>query len=550
MNPSDSATSRPKALQQAVVPTCFVSLVQSFKGRETGPALTFYEGEGHIGLTYGQLLIAVQDWCAFLQYRHGLQSGSRVAVCMRNGLDFAPVALAIIALGAVLVPFNPESDPDFVEASLEVSGAVLAVLEEELSSALAERFRARLGERCISAGVKPPEAVPAIPWVVHPPESPALILFTSGTTGRPKGVLLSQSALLANASSMVANFGLNGHAQLATMPLFHAHAFGFGLMTSLLSGGHLVLTRGLSPSLWTHAINEQSVSFTSLAPPLLQVLLRMRVKQSDVPGLRAILVSSAPLPRHQAQAFIERTGIQLIHGWGLSEYTNFATCMRVDAGDAYFQSALEAADHFSVGHALGDTEIEIRSADDAVLGEGEEGELWLRGPSMMLGYHGDGVATQAAIQDRWLRSGDLGYWRASQEVPQYFISGRIKEIIIRGGEKIVPMVVEAVLRRRLPELDHAPWAVVGFPHAIYGEEIGLYIQREFPFDSAHLLKVLNDLSNDLRPKVVVVGSDDIPMTHTGKVQRLKLQSHFQSCATAGGPSQLVINSVNTSEATA
>lgn len=536
----------PKKFGSANTPTCFASLIQSFEANGSSAALTFYQGDEYKGLSYQQLQTSVQSWCDFLQSKYGLQVGDRVAVCMRNGLDFVPVALAVIAIGAVLVPFNPESEPDFVDTSLKVSGAILAVLENDLNSALAERFHLRFRDRCIPASVTAPEATSPMALTAHSPQCPALMLFTSGTTGHPKGVLLSQSALLANAQSMIANFGLSGNTQLAIMPLFHAHAFGFGLMTSLLSGSHLVLTRGLSPSLWARAINEQSVSFTSLAPPLLQMLLRMRVKQRDVPSLRAILVSSAPLLRHQAQVFIERTGIRLIHGWGLSEYTNFATCLRVGAEDEYYQNALIQTNHFSVGHALDGTQIQIRSVDGAVLDEGKEGELWVRGSSMMLGYHNNDAATQTAIQNGWLRTGDLGYWQSSPEGVQHFISGRIKEIIIRGGEKIVPMAVEAMLRRRLPELDHMPWAVVGFPHDIYGEEIGLYVQRELAVDSEYLLETLNKLSNDFRPKVVVVGLHDIPMTHTGKVQRLKLQSYFKPYSMASGSSQLIIDSTNSS----
>ena len=120
------------------------------------------------------------------------------------------------------------------------------------------------------------------------------MLYTSGTTGNPKGVALPQGSLLANAWSMAVNFGLEGETQLAVLPLYHAHAFGFGLMTALTTGGHLVFTDRFDPFSWAEVIRAESVTLTSVVPTLLAPLLQL-VRRDKVPGLRAILVSSAPL---------------------------------------------------------------------------------------------------------------------------------------------------------------------------------------------------------------------------------------------------------------
>ena len=159
----------------------------------------------------------------------------------------------------------------------------------------------------------------------------AVVLYTSGTTGNPKGVALRQRNLLCNAWSMAQNFGLDATTQLAVLPLYHAHAFGFGLMTALSTGGHLVFTERLEPFTWAEVIRAESVAVTSVVPTLLPMLLAAGVTREKVPTLRAILVSSAPLPRDLARDFEARTRIPLIQGWGLSEYTNFACCLSPDA---------------------------------------------------------------------------------------------------------------------------------------------------------------------------------------------------------------------------
>jgi acyl-CoA synthetase (AMP-forming)/AMP-acid ligase II len=530
-NPQMVASGQASVAQGSIeVPTSsFSRLVSLFDYRGSDKALTFYHSDEIQNINYSQLKAATLGWCAFLQQRFHVGEETYVAICLRNDLCFVPIALAVIMLGAVLVPFNPESDEDFVRAALALTDIKVAVLEAELGSPLRDIFAEYVGDSFVWASLNAPEVLTHIGLTVQVPSTPALMLFTSGTTGRPRGVVLSQAALLANAQSMIDNFGLERTTQLAVMPLFHAHAFGFGLMTALLSGGHLVITRGLSPSLWKRAIQEQSVTFTSVAPPLLQLLLAMLVKQSDVPSLRAILVSSAPLPHDLAEAFVRRSGIRLIHGWGLSEYTNFATCLKVDEGDDYYRTWLLEHKWPTVGHTLAGTKIEVRNADGMGLGPGQIGELWVSGPSTMLGYHANEVATLKTIQNGWLRSGDLGYWLDSPQGRLYFVTGRLKEIIIRAGEKIAPISIELALRRLLPHIDQKHWAVVGYPHAIYGEEIGLYINRAIGMDPNHLAKALLQMTPDMRPKSIFVGVEEIPVTPTGKVQRLKLQTHFAGC---------------------
>jgi acyl-CoA synthetase (AMP-forming)/AMP-acid ligase II len=252
-----------------------------------------------------------------------------------------------------------------------------------------------------------------------------------------------------------------------------------------------------------------------------------------------VLVSSAPLSAELAGAFEGQTGIRLVQGWGLSEYTNFACCLDPELPDEE-RHALLTGELTSVGGALPGTEVRVDQHGRA-LGPEERGELCVRGPSRMLGYFRDAAATAAVVDaEGWLRTGDEGFFRLHHGEPVFFITGRIKEIIIRGGEKLSPLAIERKIFATLPELE-GRLVVLGFPHETHGEEVGAYIEGP-PLDEvtrAGLLGALDVLPPDMRPKVVITGEESIPRTHTGKIQRRKLQPLFDPYRNHRGAVQLV-----------
>lgn len=523
------------------MPRTFAQMIETFPLRKMEKALTFYHGDCEAQLSYGELYAAIRGWGGLFCRKWSMRPGARIAMCAYNETDVVPITLSIIALGCTLVPLNPDSDITFLDAVLEQVQVDAVLLGEDIPQQIREYLNSRtVNCMTIDDTIRPDAA--SVRWA-SPDVSPevSLLLFTSGTTGKPKGVALTQSALIENATSLVKNFKLDGVPQLAVMPLFHAHAFGFGLLTSLLSGGHLVLARGVDPAVWKRAIQEQKVVYTSVVPPLLQMLLRMRVKQSDLPSLKGILVSSAPLTVELAAGFVKYSGIRLIHGWGLSEYTNFACCMQVDQDASYYTDCISAHQWPTVGHALSSTRIQIRDGDGVEVPQGEIGELWVQGPSMMRSYFNNQEATEKAINNGWLRTGDLGYCADSGFGLMYFITGRLKEIIIRAGEKVAPAEIEERLCKVMPIWDGAKAVVVGYSHKQYGEEIGLYMHHELNIGANAVLEALNKLHVSLRPKIVIIGGEPVPMTHTGKVQRLKLQKYFNEYYEYSGPVKLVVN---------
>jgi acyl-CoA synthetase (AMP-forming)/AMP-acid ligase II len=494
------------------------------------PALTFYKGRALAGrLNYGQLLAGVERFTRRLRDELGVLPGDCIAVLSPNRLEVPALLLAAMRLGAAVVPLNPTTQPSDWDYILAHSAARLIFGTSDLLARLIHRPAAVCDFEDEPAAA--PGEVPAGALVVAPgalARTMAIVLYTSGTTGNPKGVALAQSSLLANAWSMAVNFGFHDETQFAVLPLYHAHALGFGLMTTLSTGGHLVFTDRFDPFSWAEVLRAESVTLTSVVPTLLGPLLQIGVRRERVPSLRAVLVSSAPLSAALARAFEAKTAIPLVQGWGLSEYTNFACCLPADLPDDERKRLLYGDELTSIGGPLPGTEVRVVGPNGELAGPEERGELQIRGHSTMLTYFKDEGATAAALSpDGWLRTGDEGFFRLADGRPSFFITGRLKETIIRDGDKLSPLAIERRILTDIPEIE-GRMVVLGFPHEVHGEEIGVYLEGEdLPDDlAARLTKVASEMPADARPKVILHGAAPIPRTHTGKIQRRKLHPTF------------------------
>jgi len=489
-------------------------------------ALSFYRGKGREGrLSYAELLSQVEAVAGGLSERFAVKPGDRVALLTPNRMEVPVLVLALLRLGAVVVPLNPAAAPEDWRYILTHAGARglsgTADLLEKVEGRARPEFVLPIDGVSSLAG-RPPDAPAGLS------EQLAAILYTAGTTGTPKGVGLRQRNLIANAWSMATNFGLDGTTQLAVLPLYHAHAFGFGLMTALSTGGHLVFSERLEPFTWAAVVRAESVEVSSVVPALLPMLLAGGVKREQVPTLRHLMVSSAPLPTDVARTFETRTGIPLVQGWGLSEYTNFACCLSpFDSPDEHAE-LMYSWEVPSIGPALEGTEVKVVDAGGSPLGEGTRGELMVRGHSLMLGYYRDPENTGGTIDpEGWLHTGDEGFFRLHRGRPIHFVTGRLKELIIRDAEKYSPLALERKLVQALPELS-GRFVVLGFLHHEHGEEVGAYLEVG-ELDAGlrqRLVQALETLPIPERPKVVLHGSEAVPRTHTGKIQRRKMEPWF------------------------
>ena len=504
----------------------FPSLLTRLAQHGERAALSFYRGQALQGrLSYGELAARVEALAGGLHGAFGVRAGDRVAVLAPNRMEVPVLVLALLRLGAAVVPLNPGSAPEDWMYVLDHSGArglcVTRELDVNVPQAARPTFTVHLEDAFAIAGRAPPAPGPL-------EEQLAVVLYTSGTTGNPKGVALRQRNLIANAWSMATNFRLHASRQLAVLPLYHAHAFGFGLMTALATGGHLVFTERLEPFSWAQVIRAESVEVSSVVPSLLPMLLAAGVTREKVPTLRHLMVSSAPLPGELARDFEARTQIPLIQGWGLSEYTNFACCVSPDEPAAERTRLMFSWEVPSIGPALEGTEVRVVDGNGAPVEEGARGELVVRGHSTMLGYYRDPETTSRVIgKGGWLQSGDEGFFRLHRGRPVHFVTGRLKEIIIRDADKYSPLRLERRLLEALPELS-GRLVVLGFPHQEHGEEVGAYLVIA-SFDEglrARLSAAIEAMPVAERPKVLLHGAHPIPRTHTGKIQRRKMRPWF------------------------
>lgn len=489
--------------------------------------LTFYAGaQRQASLSYSQYLGRINEWAAFLQAQ-GVKRGDRLATLLKNRLEVPVIYLAAMSIGAVVVPLNPSYSSSEMAFVLNDSRPVGVITDITTSTARLDelqggRFVFKIEDIDLPAG-----AAPHVVEVVG--DDPAITLYTSGTTSFPKGVVQMHRNLVANAWSMVKAFGINKPVQYSVMPFYHAHAVGFGMMSCLLSGGHLIVTERMDPFAWPQVINSEGVTLTSMVPNMLHLLVRTRVRRDLVPSLQFIFVSAAPLPTALLEQFERQSGIKIAHAWGLSEYTNFATALPAGLPDSLREPLLYGHETPCLGYALDGAQVEVRRNDDSKASERELGELCVTGPSLTQGYHGNADATRSAIREGWLYSGDEGYYITIEGRDYFFITDRIKDLIIRSGEKVSPAAIEATILHGAPHLANQI-VVVGYKQEVYGEEIGLVVNVDETVNELDkaLLPIIQSLPVRMRPKVILWGVDLVPRTHTGKIQRRLLKPRFAS----------------------
>jgi acyl-CoA synthetase (AMP-forming)/AMP-acid ligase II len=467
-------------------------------------------------LSYGELARSCRRIAALL-HGHGLRAGDTVSVVMPNGVQTLRILLGTMHAGLVVNPVNLLSQADAMHHVLEHSDCRLVFVAPEWEArvrALLERI-----DRAVAVIVAEPEgqalpgepaAAAAPPLVVPQPGDVALLMYTSGTTGLPKGVMLTQSNLAANAGAISREHGLlAGDRVLAVLPLYHINAFAVTMLAPLAHGGSLAMPAKFSAArFWAQA---EGCTWVNVVPTMISYLLEGETPaRAQTAAIRFCRSASAALPPEHHRAFEQKFGIGIIETMGLTETVAPS-----------FSNPLEPAARKlgSVGRASG---CEVRIIDAALqpVAAGVTGELAIRGPNVMLGYYKNEEATRASFTpDGWLRTGDLGHVDPDGF---FFVTGRIKELIIKGGENIAPREIDEVLLRHPAVLEAA---AVGVPDRHYGQEILACVVLR-PGAGA-------DVEGDLRafceqhlgryksPKLIRFVAE-LPRGPSGKVQRLKL----------------------------
>ncbi len=433
--------------------------------------------DGDRRFTYRELAARVRGLSAGLR-RRGIGRSDRVAVLAFNRVEYLEALFALARLGAIMVPLNWRLTPPELAVQLADSAPSLMIADAEhrdlASSAAAE---SRLALPLILIGDEYEDAVRTPPDDDAPGafDDPLIIMYTSGTTGRPKGAVLTQGTQLWNSLNIGTAIGLTYRdVTLTVLPMFHIGGLGLYALPTLHVGGRLVIQRTFDPEETCRLLRDEGVTAMFGVPAIYQALLQTpSFGQRDQSGVR-FGVGGAPCPLPVLEAF-EQRGLLLQQGFGLTETAPTATLLPPE--DAYRKKG-------SVGPPT--LHVEARVVDDADrdLPPGEIGEICLRGPNLFAGYWGLPEATaevhspparpdDPAAQGRgasggdyrgwWFHTGDLGY--ADREGFLY-IADRKKDMIISGGENIYPAEVEQVLYQHPAVADVA---VIGIPDARWGE---------------------------------------------------------------------------------
>ncbi len=434
-------------------------------------------------LTYAELEQRIAVAAANLHAR-GVGPGDRVALLLPNGPAVVAAFFAILRLGAVAVPLNILLAPPEVEARLEIAGSSLLIDDEN----------------ALDDAVKP---LDSFSEVEH--DDPAVVLFTSGTSGKPKGAILTHGGIAAAADNAAGALRLGPEdVVLGAAPFSHVLGLATGVVATLFSGSAIAVVRRFQPEETLELMTRTRTTILLGVPTMLIALCDAARTAAELPPIRIAHVGGASVPIEVARDFERTFGGEVYEGYGLTELSGIAT--------TYVSGQTRKTG--SVGFPLGGTELRIVSLDGEVLPAGEIGEVQLRGPSVIPGYWHDAQATAEAIDtDGWLATGDVGY---VDDEGYLFLVDRKKELIIRGGYNVYPREVEEVLYEH-PDVLEA--AVVGVPHDRLGEEVAaLVVPRPGAAPAPDVLRAWakERLAAYKYPRVVVV-VDDLPRGPSGKI---------------------------------
>jgi len=469
-------------------------------------------------LTYRDLDREARLLASFLAAK-GLRRGDKVAFYLHNGRQTALIFLGAMIGGHVVTPLNLLAQRSQLAYVLEHCDCRLVFTSREHEPALVGAL-AQVG-RPIEIVVIDPDAptlfasgrvAPGTPGPVAP-EDPALLMYTSGTTGAPKGALLTHANLLAAARSVAAWHGLTAADRcLSSLPLYHVNGQVIATVTPFVSGGSVIAPHRFSVSAWWDLVERHAPTWINMVPTIIAYLLNAAdpARRYRFPSVRFGRSASAPLPPEQHRAFERTFGIPVIEAMGMTETASAAFCNPQDPARRKYGS---------VGLPCGLEAKVIEPASGRTLADGVAGEICLRGPNVMTGYYKAPQQTAAAFDgDGWLRTGDLGYRDADG---YYFITGRLKELIIKGGENIAPREIDEALLRHPAVLEAA---AVGVPDPDYGQDIVAYVVARpgARVDSAELRAwCVAELGRYKTPREFRLVAE-LPKGPSGKVQRLKL----------------------------
>lgn len=456
--------------------------------------------------------------------QNGVRPGDVVLTSIPNSAEAVIVMLALYEMHVISYTIDPNMSASELTTILHRQNYAAAFLGEhhrqmlsELYQSSGEKFSVHpvvinqldLGFYTVKNQLR--HANPRIQeFMTQYQSSLGILMYTSGTTGLPKAVVLTHAQLLAAAEDIIRAQELDDRDRtLVMLPLFHINAQVISVLSTLISGGTLIIAPKFSASHFWSTMKEEKITWVSAAPAIIAILLRTNYQPGSHLPLRFIRSASAPLPVMQEEAFKKRFNVPVIQSYGMTEAASQITI-----------NPIERQKVGSVGRSSG-SELKIVSEKDQPLSANQVGEIIIRGTHVITRYLE--AKNQDDFVNGWLHTGDVGYL---DEDGYLFIVGRKRELINRSGDKVSPIEVENTLLQ-IPIVESA--AVVGLPDPIYGEHVvaAVILKDHTLVDDAikeQLIAYTNDhLSRFKRPDQIVF-MNQFPTGPTGKIQRTKIKN--------------------------
>ncbi|MGN6379142.1 MAG: AMP-binding protein [Gaiellales bacterium] len=466
---------------------------------ERGPALICPDDAGVV--THGDLAGAAQRLAREL-HGLGVRRGDRVAMCLGGGPELVELLLACALLGAAAAPLNPAYTVPELRFFLDDLEPRLVLVAAGEGAAVREA-----ADRVPTVDVRPgraPElagAAPSEPSEAASPDDIALLLHTSGTTSRPKQVPLLQRNLRAVARAIGAHYELGaGDVSYCAMPLFHVHGLVGSTLSQLAAGGAVVTPRRFAPGRFAAQCGEHGVTWFSAGPTFHQAVLERSPQPAA--GLRFLRSCSSALSPELAERCESAYAAPMLQAYGMTEASHQMTSAPLPPG---------ARPAGSVGIPAG-ARVRVVDEDWREVAAGVPGEVTVSGPGLTPGYLGNPQANAESFRDGWFRTGDEGVVIDGQ----LYLRGRLKEMIIRGGENISPAEIEDVLRAH-PAVAEA--VCFGLADDRYGQQVGAAVVPSGAVTDSELRDHCRGSLAAFKVPAKIAVVDDLPRTPTGKLQR-------------------------------
>ena len=464
----------------------------------------------------------------------GVQPGDRIAYLGNNHPSFLEALFATATIGAIFVPLNTRLAAPEIEFAVDNSESTTLIFHSDLHELARAGTWSTTAQRRIQVGGMPLPGVEDYETVLASgsPEyrdqsvtldDAAMILYTSGTTGHPKGAMLTHGNLTWNCFNALVDYGINADERvLLISPLFHVAALSMGALPVLLQGGTVVLHERFDAGAVLRTVQDEHITMLSGVPTTYQLLQEHPDwDAADISSLRHLTCGGSTMPKRMLEAY-EQRGLHFSCGYGMTETSPGATAMPP-------RMSIEKMGSSGLKHFF--TDVKIVDEHGQELPPGEVGEIWISGPNVITSYWRRPEATQEAIVDGWFRSGDLGSF---DEDGYLYISDRLKDMIISGGENIYSAEVEAAIMQ-IPEISGV--ALIGVPDDKWGEvPLAIATRERGTVTADDVIAHLQDRLAKYKIPRDVVFVDELPRTASGKIRKADLRA--RSAAPAARPEEM------------